>query len=105
MLRTDHADEVALVYGCLASGAIPEKGTGMKGRGSIAFAVAVAMVLTSPLSVAATVSGRNGRVAFRRFLDKEQTRAAIFTIRPDGSGDRQLTHPPRGVLHLTPDWA
>jgi TolB protein len=42
---------------------------------------------------------------FRRFLNETQTHAAIFTIDPNGAGERQVTHPSRGVLHLRPDWS
>jgi TolB protein len=31
--------------------------------------------------------------------------AAIFTINPDGTGERQLTHPPRGTWTSTPNWS
>jgi Tol biopolymer transport system component len=53
----------------------------------------------------ATVTGENGRIAFRRFFNEEQTRAAIFTIKPNGTEERQITRPPRGVLHQFPDWS
>ena len=53
----------------------------------------------------ATVRGKNGRIAFRRYLNQAQTHAAIFTIRRNGTGVRQLTHPPRGVVTDDPDWS
>ena len=37
----------------------------------------------------------NGQIAFRRFLNPDQTKEAIFTMNPDGSHVRQITHPPR----------
>ena len=36
-----------------------------------------------------------GLIAFHRFLDEAQTQQAVFTIRPDGTGERQLTRPPK----------
>lgn len=52
-----------------------------------------------------TVDLPSGRVAFRRFLDDAQTHGAIFTINPDGSGEKQLTDPPAGVIDDQPDWS
>jgi Tol biopolymer transport system component len=56
-------------------------------------------------SADATPPGENGRIAYRLFFNTEQTRAAIFTINPDGSDKHQVTHPRRRVLHLVPDWS
>jgi Tol biopolymer transport system component len=67
--------------------------------------VLVAGVLAVPLSAGAPVDGDNGRVAFRKYLDDGQTRGAIFTVRSDGSGLRQLTHPPSDVITTEPDWS
>jgi Tol biopolymer transport system component len=53
----------------------------------------------------ATFSGKNGRIVFRRFLDVERTTSALFTVNPDGTKERQLTHPPAGVDDREPDWA
>lgn len=51
----------------------------------------------------ATFPGKNGRIAFRRFLNAEMTWGAVFTIKPDGSGERQITHPPQGFVDRNPD--
>lgn len=51
----------------------------------------------------ATPPGKNGDIAFRRYLDAKRTTGAIFTIRPDGTGIRQVTRPPRGVIDQYPD--
>lgn len=61
-----------------------------------------ALVLVAPVAEA-TTPGTNGRVAFRRFLDEDQTTGAVFTIRPDGSGERQVTFPPSGFVDRNPD--
>jgi hypothetical protein len=47
--------------------------------------------------------GKNGRIAFRRFLTAGQAWEALFTINPDGTGERQITHPHRKVLDYDPD--
>jgi TolB protein len=53
----------------------------------------------------ATARGRNGRIAFRRYFNKDHSWGAIFTINPNGTGERQITHPPKGMLDDNPDWA
>lgn len=58
-------------------------------------------VTTQPAT--ATFDGEDGRIAFRRFLDQEQTWGAVFTIRPDGTGERQVTHPRKGLVDRNPD--
>lgn len=45
------------------------------------------------------------RIAFRRFLDQAQTESALFTVKTDGSGEQQLTHPPPGTTDDQPDWS
>ena len=40
---------------------------------------------------------RNGQIAFRRWFDPDQTKGAIFTMNPDGSHIRQITHPPKSL--------
>jgi len=68
-------------------------------------AVLVALVyLVVPTSPAgATFPGDNGRIAFRRFLDADQTTGAIFTALPDGTRERQVTFPPAEVVDRNPD--
>lgn len=53
----------------------------------------------------ATPPGKNGKIAFRRYLDPEHSSSALFTANPDGSMTRQITHPPEGVLDIEPDWS
>jgi hypothetical protein len=38
---------------------------------------------------------RNGQIVFRRYFDPDQTKGTIFTMNPDGSHIRQITHPQR----------
>jgi hypothetical protein len=40
-------------------------------------------------------STRNGQIVFRRYFDPDQTKSALFTMNPDGSHIRQITHPPK----------
>src|SRR4051794_40801588 len=53
----------------------------------------------------ATAPGHNGSIAFRRYFDLQQTRGAVFTIAPDGSHARQVTHPVGGAFDDQPAWA
>src|SRR5215207_1070860 len=48
---------------------------------------------------------RNGQIVFRRYFNAEQTKGAIFTMNPDGSHIRQITHPPKGWLDNLPAWS
>src|SRR5215217_824562 len=47
----------------------------------------------------------NGQIAFRRYFDPDQTEGAIFTMNPDGSHVRQITHPPEGWRDEDPVWS
>lgn len=53
----------------------------------------------------ATAPGDNGQIAFRRYLGPNRTRGVIFSIAPDGSGERQLAALPAGASDDHPDWA
>lgn len=67
--------------------------------------LAVALVFVSGLATpaGATFPGDNGDIAFRRFLNLDQTWGAIFTIHPNGRGGRQITYPPQGYVDRNPD--
>jgi dipeptidyl aminopeptidase/acylaminoacyl peptidase len=46
-----------------------------------------------------------GLIAFRRYLDLEGTKSAIFTMYPNGSHIRQITHPAEGFSDDSPAWS
>src|SRR5215218_5918017 len=50
-------------------------------------------------------ASRNGQIVFRRWFDPDQTKAALFTMNPDGSHVQQITHPPNGWRDLEPVWS
>ena len=81
--------------------------TGRQVRGSIVAVTAIALVVIGGVvSVAqATSPGKNGKIAFRRYLDDAHTWGAIFVSEPDGSGARRVTRPARGVIDDFPDWS
>src|SRR5215208_7177267 len=47
----------------------------------------------------------DGLIAFRRYLDLDLTKSAIFTMYPNGSHIRQITHPPEGFSDDFPAWS
>jgi hypothetical protein len=75
----------------------------LKHRLVTACTVAALVLASSPAN--ATVEGKNGRIAFRQYLNGAQTRGAIFTVKPGGTGLRQVTHPARKVITTEPDWS
>jgi Tol biopolymer transport system component len=75
----------------------------------VAVRLPLAGVLIAALALGATAAatppGQNGRLAFRRLFNAAHTWGAIFTAAPDGTWVRQLTHPPRSVSDIEPDWS
>jgi TolB protein len=71
----------------------------------IACVLLVTLGLGSAAIALATPPGKNGRVAFTRFADAAGNLGSIYTIAPDGSGERRVTRPPRGVSDVQPDWS
>ena len=47
----------------------------------------------------------NGQIVFRRYLDPDQSKGALFTMNPDGSHLSQITPPPNGWSDETPVWS
>ena len=56
-------------------------------------------------SVTGPSTSSNGQIVFRRYFDADQTKGALFVVNPDGSGVRQITHPPNGWKDNVPAWA
>jgi Tol biopolymer transport system component len=70
--------------------------------------VLLALVLAAAVGATtsyATAPGKAGRIAFRRYFDNDHNWGAVFTINANGTGERQITHPPKGVTDDQPDWA
>jgi hypothetical protein len=65
--------------------------------------VAPAATLVNSEPAGATFPARNGRIAFRRFLNDEQSWGAVFTINADGTDEQQITFPPQGFVDRNPD--
>ena len=60
---------------------------------------------TTKRAAAHTAPALGGRIAFRRYFDSQQSTGAVFTINPDGSNERQLTHPPAATVDDQPAWS
>jgi TolB protein len=74
----------------------------------VAVTVAVIAAVVASVTTAtsrATAPGKNGRIAFRRYFTADRTWGAVFTVNPDGTDVRQVTHPPKGIIDEQPDWA
>jgi Tol biopolymer transport system component len=65
------------------------------------------MMASTPTAnqVSATTPGKNGRIAFRRYFDANQSWGAVFTIGANGKHTKQITQPPKGVVDDQPAWA
>jgi len=79
-------------------------------RHRIVIAGVLAGVVGATLAVAvapsrATYHGKNGLIAFRRYFNDAHNKSAIFTINPDGTGEKRITHAPNRTFDDQPDWS
>src|ERR671912_1863952 len=56
-------------------------------------------------STSSGTASTEGLIVFRRYLDLELTKSAIFTMYPSGGHIRQITHPPKGWSDGSPAWS
>src|SRR5215204_7301216 len=56
-------------------------------------------------SMSGGTASTDGLIVFRRYLDLDLTKSAIFTMYPNGSHIRQITHPPKGWSDSYPAWS
>jgi TolB protein len=68
-------------------------------------AVVVLLLGSGAIPASATFHCDNGRIVFLRYLDQDKTSGAVFTVRPNGHGERQVTHPPEGFIDDDPDFS
>src|SRR3954471_13607668 len=66
---------------------------------------ALTVLLVAPLDAPATAPGKNGQIAFRRYLGPDRTKGAIFVAAADGTGERRLTTAPGKASDDYPDMA
>ncbi len=65
----------------------------------------VSILAVTTMAMAPPVLADDGQIVFRRYFDADQTKGAIFVVNPDGSGVRQITHPPSGWKDNVPAWS
>jgi TolB protein len=53
----------------------------------------------------ATPPGQNGLISFRRYFNDDHTNGALFTIRPDGTAEKQITFPASDELDTNQNWS
>jgi Tol biopolymer transport system component len=70
-----------------------------------AVATAALVASVAAAAAAAQVAGTNGKIVFRRYFDDSHQSGALFSVNPDGSGLRQITHPPKGIVDDEPVWS
>ena len=71
--------------------------SGLAGTAAFAAHATKAATATSP--------GKNGAIAFRRWLDSSQSTGALFTVGANGKGAQQVTRPDAGAEDGGPDWS
>lgn len=78
---------------------------GRKPTIGVALLAVLGMLGTAATTTSSTLPSKNGRIVFRRYLDVAKRTSAIFTVNPDGTKVRRVTHPHRGVVDTEPDWS
>ena len=75
-------------------------------RGLLALALlAVAVTAEVRDGAQATTPGKNGKIAFRRYLNDDHSMGVVFVANADATNARQVTQAARGVVDDQPDWS
>ena len=69
----------------------------MRAAAAAVLVVAGVVGLLAAIPAGATAPGENGEITFRRFIGPGDGVSTIFTIRPDGTGEHQVTTSPPGM--------
>jgi TolB protein len=72
---------------------------------SCTLAASAALAKAPAPSTSTTAPGKNGAIAFKRYLDSARTTGAIFTMDANGQNARQVTTPGSGTVDDQPDWS
>jgi TolB protein len=72
---------------------------------SCAVVASAALAEVPALATSTTSPGKNGAIAFKRFLDSSRATGAIFTMDASGKNARQITTPAAGTVDDQPDWS
>jgi TolB protein len=78
---------ICILAAALSAGALAGCGGGSNGDGKTTKAKSAGVGVTAP-----------GLIAFRRYTDSAQKEGSVFTIRPDGAGERRVSHSPPGYV-------
>jgi TolB protein len=77
-----------------------------RARGLLALALLGVTVAVEAGGVArATTPGKNGKIAFRRYLNDDHSMGVVFVAKADGTGAREVTLAARGSVDDQPDWS
>jgi TolB protein len=68
-------------------------------------AASAALAAAAAPATSTTAPGKNGAIAFKRYLDSSRTTGAIFTMDASGKNVRQVTTPETGTVDDQPDWS
>src|SRR5215211_9157646 len=71
----------------------------------LVFVGALVVIASVAAAAVATTPSSNGQIAFRRWLNDETTRSALYTINADGTGVRRIVRPFRRGHDDQPDWS
>jgi TolB protein len=93
----------AVVIGVIAAAVAACGGSGSSRDG--ASAAASAGTATAKTTAGADGPEQTGSIVFRRFLNPDRSHGAIFTIAPDGTGERQITRPDAAYSDDFPDFS
>ena len=75
-------------------------------KGLLALALlAVAVMAEVGGGAQATTPGKNGKIAFRRYLNDDHSTGVVFVANADGTEARRVTQATRGVVDDQPDWS
>jgi TolB protein len=79
--------------------------TGRRPATSLALLVAGLAAAVVALPATATAPGKDGQIAFKRYVDSTGSTSAIFVVGRNGGGARQVTYPAQDVRDDQPDWS
>jgi TolB protein len=102
--RAVHAVRGAAILLVIALAACGGSGSG-DGKATPEASTASATSRGASAEPTTTASGQTGSIVFRRWSDPDHAHGVIFTIAPDGRGEKQVTKPPASLSDDFPDFA
>src|SRR3954468_7031224 len=96
------AKTAVLIAAVLCAAGLAACGSNSKSSGGSA---ATTDPAPAPAPAKSAFPAADGKIAFRRYFDADQTSGAVFTIDPDGTHERQVTKPPPQTVDAQPAWS